>query len=679
MRRWSKVIAILTAAALCLSGCGLEESPDSAVSGNPQESGASAAPGERRVILAGDDVELDIRPQDDFYGYVNAQTLWNLSVPFGETTAGGFDDVYRAVDAQLDDIILEIISSEKTFEPGSDEQMIRDYYALCKSGRVTDKKLFEEMFSMIDSVQSPEDLVRVSAQIGSRYGVSGLYSFTVRTDPFCPEESLLDLNFLDTFMNNLNDLYEDDRSVNQARESCADILMGLGADYEDANTRADNILYLWLDIAAETDFEALEKYDVEKLSACCTLSDLQEFLPVGDVKEFLKLQGMKDSEIRAVKEVRVMQPEQMRAVKGLLTGEKLDAWKDYLKCAVCGVYSAYLPKEYTLNEVFEEEMEQDEILKKIKEDCYDNLSPLYYERYYTPELAERMDKMMADIKGAYIKMIRGADWLTPQGRELFVEKLESIHPFFGGQEGRDTDPRRKDLVGDTLLETAVRMAQFRKRRNYENLLKQTDITQWSMGSQEVNAYYSPELNSIYVCAGILHAPFYDPETDDFTNLGGIGAVICHELSHAFDNTGILYDKDGRYDPGWVSSADRDAFAEVVEKVDAHYDDYALLEVYHVDGEKTVGENLADLGGLQCVLSLAKTDEQRRKLFENYARIWCTLYQKDNLIMYLNRDVHSPNPVRVNAVLSCFEEFYDLYDVTPEDGMYLAPERRVKRW
>lgn len=676
-QHWLKKLAVLTATAITLSGCGVIETA-APFSEETKESGPVWENG-RKVTLAGDAVELNIRAQDDYYGYINAENLWNMSVPYGETTAGGFDEVFGGISDELDRIILDVIHSGEPYEAGSDEAIIKGFYELCANEKLTDKKIFDKIFGDINAVGCVEDLLRVSGELSYRYGCQSILPLAVIQDPKDPAHSVLCLSNEETFLGNLKEIYEEDEAVNHFREIAADLLMGLGYDYDIANEKADNIAYLWIDIAAETDFESLKKQDKEKLDNRFELSELAKFLPTSDVKDFLKSRGMKDAEIDRLSTVAVLLPGQAEKINSLLNADHLEVWKDYLRCAVCSKYNAYLPEEYTLDESGDEAVEEQDILEFMKSNCYFYLSDLYYEQKYTPEMAAYMERMQGDITKAYVKMIREADWLSAQGRELFVEKFENIHFFFGGDYRRPVDVRRKKIIGDTIVQSLFNISELQNRMKFEELNQETDITVWGMGAQEVNAYYSPEVNSIYVTTGIMHAPFFDAKADYYTNLGGIGTVICHELSHAFDNQGILYDKDGKYNPAWVPQVDRDAFQKVVDAVDAHYDEYALLEVYHVDGENTVSENLADLGSMQCVLSLTKTDNQRVNLFENYARIWCSLYQKDNIISYLTKDVHSPDPVRVNAVLSCFDEFYKVYNVSEEDGMYTAPERRVKRW
>ena len=177
----------------------------------------------------------------------------------------------------------------------------------------------------------------------------------------------------------------------------------------------------------------------------------------------------------------------------------------------------------------------------------------------------------------------------------------------------------------------------------------------------------------------MNAPFYSPDQSYWENLGGIGAVVGHEISHAFDNHGMMYDMNGNYDPSWIPDEDRKAFDEMASHIEEYYSRQKILEIHPVDGELTLGENLADISGVDCILRLTKTNEERKELLENYARVWACVSQKDGALAQLYSDVHSPAITRVNAVVALFDPFYEIYDVKEGDAMYVAPEERVTRW
>jgi putative endopeptidase len=199
-----------------------------------------------------------------------------------------------------------------------------------------------------------------------------------------------------------------------------------------------------------------------------------------------------------------------------------------------------------------------------------------------------------------------------------------------------------------------------------------------MSPQTVNACYAPN-NTVTITVAIMTPPYFDEQADDMTNLGALGFIVAHEVGHAFDSKNIKYDAQGRYNPDWLPAEDLKALEEREKLFSDYFSSYTILDVYHVDGELTMGENYADMGGMECITSLAKNREELRTLFESFAYSWSELASDTDAIEYLSEDVHSPNKVRVNAVLSSSDAFYEAYDVQPGDAMYVKPEDRVRRW
>ena len=205
-------------------------------------------------------------------------------------------------------------------------------------------------------------------------------------------------------------------------------------------------------------------------------------------------------------------------------------------------------------------------------------------------------------------------------------------------------------------------------------------TATTMPMQMFNACYNPSTNSITVTAAMMNAPFYDKDADYYTNLGGIGFTIAHEMGHAFDSNCILFNSEGRYDPSWIDAGDVEALEQRNDTAISYFEDnFTVFGVYHINGTNTLGENYADLGGMECIASLAGTEEQREKMFTNFAVTWREK-QLDTAVMdQLQSDEHSPAVIRVNAILSTLDEFYDTYGVTEGDGMYIEPGSRISRW
>ena len=312
----------------------------------------------------------------------------------------------------------------------------------------------------------------------------------------------------------------------------------------------------------------------------------------------------------------------------------------------------------------------------------DVMSVYYGRKYFGEEAKTDVTGMIDKIKNVYRGRLQQNDWLTEDTRNKAIEKLDKMKVFVGYQE--DVDPGTKELHLDpnkSFFELSEDIAQFGKRYTIEHFDEPIDKNKWSGSAFDINAYYNPESNSINFPAGILQAPFYDKNQSTEKNYGGIGVVIGHEITHAFDSNGADYDENGDMH-NWWTKADSKAFDK---RIKAFEDQWNGLEIYgtKVNGKLTVTENVADAGGLSSTLQVLKTDMTKPNLkdyFENYANIWkqkaSLQYNKYTMV----QDVHAPNELRVNQQLKNLPEFYEAYPQIKEgDAMYLAPSKRISLW
>ena len=312
----------------------------------------------------------------------------------------------------------------------------------------------------------------------------------------------------------------------------------------------------------------------------------------------------------------------------------------------------------------------------------DVMSVYYGRKYFGEEAKTDVTGMIDKIKNVYRGRLQQNDWLTEGTRNKAIEKLDKMKVFVGYQE--DVDPGTKELHLDpnkSFFELSEDIAQFGKRYTIDHFDEPIDKNKWSGSAFDINAYYNPESNSINFPAGILQAPFYDKNQSTEKNYGGIGVVIGHEITHAFDSNGADYDENGDMH-NWWTKADSKAFDK---RIKAFEDQWDGLEIYgtKVNGKLTVTENVADAGGLSSTLQVLKTDMTKPNLkdyFENYANIWkqkaSLQYNKYTMV----QDVHAPNELRVNQQLKNLPEFYEAYPQIKEgDAMYLAPSKRISLW
>ena len=312
----------------------------------------------------------------------------------------------------------------------------------------------------------------------------------------------------------------------------------------------------------------------------------------------------------------------------------------------------------------------------------DVMSVYYGRKYFGEEAKTDVTGMIDKIKNVYRGRLQQNNWLTEGTRNKAIEKLDKMKVFVGYQE--DVNPGTKELHLDpnkSFFELSEDIAQFGKRYTIDHFDEPIDKNKWSGSAFDINAYYNPESNSINFPAGILQAPFYDKNQSTEKNYGGIGVVIGHEITHAFDSNGADYDENGDMH-NWWTKADSKAFDK---RIKAFEDQWNGLEIYgtKVNGKLTVTENVADAGGLSSTLQVLKTDVTKPNLkdyFENYANIWkqkaSLQYNKYTMV----QDVHAPNELRVNQQLKNLPEFYEAYpQIKKGDAMYLAPSKRISLW
>ncbi|MBO4389725.1 MAG: M13 family metallopeptidase [Lachnospiraceae bacterium] len=637
----------------------------------------------RKVYVAGDPMSFTISPKDDFYGSVNAEALWNTEIGYGDQSAGAFNEVYGSVEEEVDSILKEILAEGYTAEKGSPEEVLQKVAKLLENyqGNEENMKIFKEVFSKIDSASTPEELIYLAAEMAYRYDTNSLLTTAISTDSRNTSKNALTLTYSDTIFNSLQEMNEDTKKAEAFRDALLSALYDLGMDKNEASTVSYRITHRYLELSMEIDFTAMEKEGMENYITEYRWKEAEELFGTISLEEMLRHGGFSDEAIDTLKagKIRIALPEVLKGFVESVNDETLEDWKNYLKCCFTSKYSLYKPEGYTRMDQRTKDITEEEEFRLLKNDFGTMISPIYYSEVYTEEKAAIMKEMEEAFRSEYPAMIREADYLSEETKEALVKKFENITFHYGGESYENSLIAGIDPVEDTYLETVLTYNRKINDRIIESLCEATDPDRWEMTAQTVNAYYQPYSNDIYITTAILHAPFFDQDAELATNLGGIGTVIAHELSHAFDSNGLQYDENGNYAPEWIGEADRKVMEERQEAIRKHYDKYTLLDVYHVDGEQTLAENMADLGGVQCVLRMLSGTEEYKKYFTNYAKIWSTLYRKENILMYLDEDVHSPDPIRVNAVVSCFPEFYETYDVREGDGMYLAPEERPSRW
>lgn len=658
----SSCITLLLTAAL-MSGCmAVEPSPNETQAEEKQETAVLSAPS----------------PKDDFYGYVNFDAIQNVEFEYGQTGGGSFYELQETVTEQQRGIIEKIGKSNEKFEPGSSEQLIHDYYqqVLSYNGG---KNAMAQLLSDIERIRGAADitsLLQLWSEISTKYGSEFIPQTYITRDHKDPEAyAVYLLQITGACGSSFEDMMESDDACSQLWSYAEDMLLAIETETEAATEQSEEFVYLALELARSTDITV--QYANDPYAACTFISEEQVAAMFPEVT--IPLSQLLLKQDNPYGGYYVQDAAQLEALGKLLTDEYLDEWKIWAITGMIKSCGAFISEENQILETYfyiknEEKRVESFFASALRQE----IGELYAEQYYTDEMDAALKEMFEDLRGSYRTLISEADWLSEEARKALLKKLESIRLVCGGGVPRTVDASDAGLIGDDLFGTFINL----NKKTSDDMLEQIgtpyDDNVMEMSPQTVNACYSND-NKVTITVAIMNDPFFSTENDYYENLGGLGAVVGHEIGHAFDSSCMNFDENGRYNPEWLPEADRKILSERADIVTEYFGSYTIMDVYHVDGELTNGENYADLGGVECVVNLTEGEENLKTLFESYARIWCNVTVDSDAISMLSLDVHSPEVIRVNAVLSSCDKFYETYDIKEGDGMYKAPEERVSRW
>ena len=659
-----RLIPLLLSGCLLFSACGKETTEPTA-----QDAAVS------------DEGYIDtLTPKNDFYGYINARELMETDLD-GESITGTLYALDKEVNDQLNDLIDEIAASDEAYAPGSNEQLIHDlyhqvydFYEDGAAMEAQDTILIDGLMARIDAVSTVEELYALWAELTMTYGIFPVFMCSVDQNIYDVTEPVLTVNCY--FPADLDEMKKNDVRATVYRDGFVARFKRLGLTEEEAKQRANDIVYVFYEIAGHTDL-ALYKGDKDS-EECFTLYTEEELKGLTGEEWFDGIIGGMGIPEGVLDRYEISDSEQLQTTISLIDQEHLQVWKDCTSMSVMDQSDAFLPEKYNMADPVEASTER--IARYyVKQFLEKELSEIYAEKYFDESKRAYIQEMCEEIRTEYYDLIGNADWMSQEGRDVLCRKLDTMKFYIGCGEAHTVDPKDADVIGDTLLQTSYNFNCKEIEYGKNILLNGLEMDPFDgMSPSTVNACYSPLGNYIIITAAILNEPVFDVNADRAKNLGTIGSCIGHEISHAFDSNGVNYDEKGNYNPGRMPEADIQAFKDRQEKVVEYYNSFTVLSS-HVSGKKTLGENLADLSGVQCMLAIAGGPEEQKEVFESYAEYWRTLRLDTIAKSQLSNDPHAPERVRVNAVVSCFDEFYEIYDVEPGDPMYVAPEDRVRRW
>lgn len=672
-----------------------------AMSAHAQQAAPVAPTTAPSALVSGIDqknVDNTVRVQDDFYMHVNGTWIKNNEIPADKSAWGSF---YELRDNSLTQLrtIVEAASKDGTKKPGSEAQQIGDLYDSYMDEKKLDALGLTPLKSEFDKVAALKDKKEIPALIAhfNRVGITAPYDIGVHQDNKDSTKYVVDFGQSGLGLPD-RDYYlkKDDAKMAEALgkyQAHITKMLGMSGDKK-AAAKAKAIIALETELA-KVQWTKVENRDPLKTYNKEELAELEALTPGYSWKQYLSTAGLDGK----VTYVIVSQPTYLTGFAKVLKSTPLAVWKDYFAWHVLSSNASYLGKAYSdenfafygtaLNGVPQQQPRWKRAINVEETAVGEGLGKLYVAQYFPPESKVRMEKLVANLLEAYRQSIDTLDWMTPATKKEAQSKLSSFMTKIG-YPSKWRDYSALTINKDDLIGNVRRAAEFEYQRNINKLGQPIDRAEWGMTPQTVNAYYNPELNEIVFPAAILQPPFFNFQADDAVNYGAIGAVIGHEISHGFDDQGAQYDGAGNLRDWWTKE-DHERFAAKTKALVKQYSAYAPVPGYNVNGELTLGENIADnsglaiaykayklsLGGKEAPVIDGLTGDQR--FYLGFGQVWRAKTRDNAAIVRIKTDPHSPPQFRGNGTVKNQPGFYSAFGVKEGDAMYLPPDQRVIMW
>jgi putative endopeptidase len=680
-----KLITLATAAAVFLAGCSSDRAAIDASAANPKLGSG--------LLL--DHFDRTVRPQDDFYRFVNGKWLAATEIPADKSNYGMFAMLDDKSEASLREIIESAAPANASV--GTDAQKVGDFYAsFMDEGAVNAlgvKPLAGEL-ARIDAIRTPRDLAVAFGRL-QRIGVAQPFGYFVSIDEKDSSTYISYFYQRGLTMPDRDYYLSDDDKMKSARVAYRTYVRDLltAVDEKDAQAVADRIAAIETRLA-KAQWTRVQNRDAEKTYNKYAVADAQKEMPALDWRAFFE--GAASPKVDAVV---ISQPSFFKEINAAVKEIPLAQWREYLRYQLLDSYAPYLNQQLVnlhfefhgraLSGVAEIKPRWKRGVDIVENTIVELAGKVYVERHFSADAKQRVAKLVGNLQTAYSQGIDQLQWMSPTTKAQAHVKLAKFTAKIGfpdkWEDWSKLEVKRDDLIGNILRASAVDYD-----RDIAKLGQPVDRTEWHMTPQTVNAYYNPPANEIVFPAAILQPPFFNMAADDAVNYGAIGAVIGHEISHGFDDQGRHYDGDGNLNNWWTDADDKEFRARTAMLV-KQFAGFSPLPNQFVNGELTLGENIADVSGVAMAyrayqLSLngkqspvldGFTGEQR--FFIGYAQVWARKYRDDEMRKRLLTDPHSPSEYRVNGIVANQPEFYAAFDLKSKDKLFREPAERVKIW
>ncbi|MDB5244670.1 MAG: family peptidase [Parcubacteria group bacterium] len=642
------------------------------------------------------DIDPKVRPQDDFFHHASGGWLKRNPIPKAEARWGSFTILRHTTDKQLQELLMTVVEKKKVVQ-GTPEQMIRDLY---RAGvDVTTRKALgitplAEEIRKIEAIKTPADIVRRVAHL-SRIGSGGIWGTGIDQDMRNSEKYIIYMGQGGLGMPDRDYYLKNDAESTRVREAYQKYLVNLltlAGRRASAKTDAE-IVYKIEETLAKGSMSKEDLRDVDKVYLKKTLPQLKKLTAKIDWDDYFKILGITPTEMI------VMQPAFFKAAEKYLYTFSLEEWKTYLFTHLISDFSSALTPSLekesfafygtVLSGTKHMKPLWRRILRVVNGSLDEVFGELYVDTYFPKDAKQKVSEIVDDLFTAYEARISGLDWMTPATKKKAVIKLHQMHKKLGYPDKwknyKGLSIKEGDYVGNL-----IRVSDYEHRRESKRLLKPVDHNEWFMSPQTVNAYCSFMMNDVVFPAAILQPPFFDVLADDGFNYGAIGSVIGHEITHGFDDQGCKFDGHGNRKTWWTPT-DTKLFTKKAKKLIDQFNTYSVAPGVSVNGQLTLGENIADLGGLSIAydayqLRLARTGRKdiggytpEQRFFYGYAATERENERIEATKTAVLTDPHSPGIFRVNGPMSNLPEFYEAFGVKKGHKLYREPKDRAKIW
>ena len=659
----------------------------------PRSAYTQSAASSHASVLDVTSIDTNVDPCTDFFAYSCGSWLQNNPIPPDKTSwgvGGKLADQNRA-------LLREILEEAASGGPGRDpvKQKIGDYYSACmdeKAIETAGASPLKSDLERINKMRSKREMARVVAAMP---GLNVPFAFQSDQDYKNSsqviaqvDQSGLGLPDRDYYLNT------DAKSVELRQAYSAHVqkmFQLLGDSPEAAATEAQTVLRMETALARGS-LTQVERRDPKLLYHKMKRRELEGISPSFRWKEYFSLAGQP-----GLQSLNVAAPEFFKTMDAALKKESLENWKAYLRWHLVDANAPYLSSAFvdadfdffgkTLTGVQQIEPRWKRCVNYVDNDLGEALGQAYVERAFPPQAKQRAQKLVKQIEAAMEQDIDGVSWMSPATKQQALAKLHALANKIGYPD-KWRDYSALTIARDDYMGNVVRARKFEFNRQIAKIGKPVDRGEWDMTPPTVNAYYNPQINDINFPAGILQPPFFDPRADDAPNYGDTGATIGHELTHGFDDEGRQFDAQGNLRDWWTAE-DGKQFDQRASCISDQYSQYIAVDDVKVNGQLTLGENVADLGGMMLAYMAWKTETQGQKLepidgftpeqrfFIGYGQSWCSSTRDETKRMYATIDPHSPDKYRVNGVVSNSPQFQQAFQC--KAGSAMVREKRCRVW